>query len=118
MKDKKAFTLAEMLITITVIGVVSAIVIPQLTKNFQDLAFAKSKENSLMKIAEATKQMKSQDVLSGYTTTSSFVDAFANYMVVAKRCTTSNLDECFSSSFKKADGTKQNLSGYTTGDKL
>ena len=38
MKKKKAFTLAEVLITLTIIGVIAAITIPTLMKNYQNHA--------------------------------------------------------------------------------
>lgn len=47
---KKGFTLAEVLITLTVIGVVAAITIPQLVKNMNDYAYGKSKDNFDLKI--------------------------------------------------------------------
>lgn len=112
------FTLAEALIALGVIGVVAAVVIPNLMQNVQDYTFAKAKENSLQKITEATNEMKSNDVLAGYTTNSSFVDAFEKYMVVVKRCNSSNLAGCFPQKFKASDGSEIDVTTLTTGDKL
>lgn len=117
MFDKKAFTLAEALITLGVVGVVAAVVIPTLMNNVQDYTFAKAKENSLAKITEATKEMKSNDVLAGYTTNSDFVDAFSRYMTVIKRCDSSNLTGCFPPKFRS--GTEDiSTNTLTTGTKL
>lgn len=115
---KSAFTMAEMLITIGVIGIVAAVIIPAVNQNVQDYIFSKAKENSLMKITEATNQMKSNDVLAGYTTNSSFVDEFEKYMVVVKRCTSSNLAGCFPQKIKDSSGTEIDIATLTTGDKL
>lgn len=118
MKRFQAFTLAEVLITITIVGVVAAITIPSLVKNVQDYAFAKAKENSLLKITEATKEMKSNDVLSGYSSNSDFVDEFQKYMTVVKRCDSTSLDGCFVDKFKTVDGDNVDTSTLTTGKKL
>lgn len=113
-----AFTLAESLITVGIVGVVAAIIIPAVMQNVQDYAFAKAKENSLMKIKEATSEMKSNDVLAGYTTNSSFVDEFEKYMTVVKRCDSSNLGGCFATTFKKANGSSLNISTFSSGTGL
>lgn len=114
----KGFTLVEILITIGVIGIIAAVIIPAVVQNVQDYTFAKAKENSLMKITEATKEMKSNDVLSGHTTNASFVDEFEKYMAVLKRCTSTDLDGCFVSTFKTAEGYTVDTSTLTSGSIL
>ena len=94
------FTLAELLITLSIIGIVAALTIPQLVKNMNDYAFGKSKDVTLAKITEATSQMKSNDVLSGYTTNDAFVNEFQKYMKVIKTCDSSTLANCFPAKFK------------------
>src|SRR5574344_1474721 len=118
MKNRRAFTLAETLITIGIIGVVAAMVIPVTMQKVQDYVFGKAKENSLLKITEATKEMKSNDVLSGYTSNSNFASKFAEYMMVVKRCDSTKLDDCFVDTFKTADGDSVDTSTLTTGTKL
>jgi len=115
---KKGFTLAEVLITLTIIGVVAALTIPELVKNMNDYAFGKSKEVTLAKITEATNQMKSNDVLDSYTTNDAFVDEFQKYMKVTKRCDSTTLVNCFPAKFKTGTGDEIQTSTLTTGTKL
>ena len=95
MKIKFGFTLAEVLITLTIIGVVAALTVPELVKNMNDYAFTKSRDLTLAKITEATNQMKSNDVLSGYATNDAFVSEFQKYMKVTKTCDSTTLVDCF-----------------------
>lgn len=105
MKIQKAFTLAEALITVGIIGVVAATVIPWFVNNANEIAWSKSSEVFELKIKEAMNQMKTNDVMTGYATNEAFLDAFAEYMKFANRCSISNLTGCFESSFKASDGT-------------
>ena len=118
MRKRSAFTLAEVLITLSIIGVVAAITIPQLVKNMNDYAFGKSRDVTLLKITEATNQMKSNDVLSGYTTNASFADEFQKYMKINKRCDSSTLVGCFPAKFKTASGQDIDTTTLTTGTQL
>jgi len=114
---KCAFTLAEVLITLSIIGVVAALTIPQLVKNMNDYAFGKSRDITLAKITEATNQMKSNDVLSGYATNDAFISEFQKYMKVTKKCDSSTLNDCFPAKFKS--GTEDiDTNTLTTGTKL
>ena len=89
-RKKSGFTLAETLITLTVLGVVAAIVIPQFAGNYKANAFQKSHAifNAPHKspFYEALRQMSTQDDIMGYSTTVEFVDKFEDYMKVLKRC--------------------------------
>lgn len=114
----RAFTLAEVLITLTIIGVVSAITIPQLVKNMNNYAFSKAQTIMLAKITESTNEMKSNDMLGAYATTSAFADEFQKYIKVEKRCTAANLSDCFAPTFTTAAGKTITTSTLTTGDKL
>jgi len=71
-----------------------------------------------MKIGEATKQMKTNDVLAGYATNDAFADEFAKYMKFGRRCTSANLSKCFVSKFKLADNTEIDATTLTTGAAL
>ena len=85
------FTLAEVLITLSIIGVVASFTIPQLVKNMNDYAFSKSQEITFAKIKEATSEMKSNSDLDGYATNDAFADAFQKYMKINKRCAAEEL---------------------------
>lgn len=116
---KKAFTLAEVLITLCILGVIAALTIPQMVKNMTDYTFSKVQKNVLAKITEATKQMKSNDVLSdSYTTNEAFADEFQKYMKVTTRCTSANLTKCFPAKFHAANGDEVDTSTLKTGTDL
>jgi len=100
----RAFTLAEVLITLTIIGAVAAMTIPQLVKNMNDYAYGKSKDTFDMKITEAMNQMKTNNVMDGYANNEKFVDVFQKYMKISKRCTASNLTDCFPAKIYATDG--------------
>lgn len=54
---KKAFTLAEVLITLTIIGVVAALTVPSLVKNFQETQFKNSFKKIYSDFSQASKLM-------------------------------------------------------------
>lgn len=103
---KCGFTLAEVLITITIIGVVAAIVIPWFVENVQNQAWSAEKANFNMKINEAMNQMKTNDALTGYATNEEFVETFKKYMKITRVCDSSNLTSCFVPMLKAGDGTE------------
>lgn len=112
------FTLAETLVTLLIIGVVAAIAIPPLMTNITDRVFAQEQDLAIKKIREATNQMKSNDVLGGYATNDAFADEFQKYIKITKRCTSTNLANCFISKFQNASGESINISDLTSGTNL
>jgi len=113
-----AFTLAEVLIAIVVIGVVAALVIPSFAMNETQKAYDQAQNVGLIRIREATNQMKTNDALTGYATNDAFADEFAKYMKFGRRCTSANLAKCFAPKFKLPDNTEIDVTTLTTGDKL
>ena len=93
-------TLAEVLITVGIIGVIAAITIPPLITNVTQNVFNTSTAVFNRKLEEATNQMAIADALSGYTTNEQFADAFVKYIKISKRCTSANLTECFVPKFR------------------
>ena len=92
----KGFTLAEVLITLGIIGVVAAVTIPTLVHNYQERAW---KEASLVfetKLEEALKTMNTQQTLAGYKTTEDFVKELSKHFKMNKICNNDELLTCFS----------------------
>jgi prepilin-type N-terminal cleavage/methylation domain-containing protein len=116
--NKKGFTLAEVLITLTIIGVVATITIPQLMSNVNQKALDESASLTLAKIREGTNRMKTQGLIKPYATTSDFVDKFTQYVKAPRRCTTSDMDKCFAEKFYTNSGEEVELSGLSTGADL
>lgn len=93
--NKVAFTLAEVLITLGIIGVVAAITMPVLLTNIQNRVKAKRVENIKQKLSKVTDKMAVLSGLSGYGTTSAFVNEMTKHMKVAKVCDNNHIADCW-----------------------
>ena len=94
-KTKAAFTLAEVLITLGIIGVVAALTMPALITNIQDRIQQKRIENINQKLSKVTDKMAVQSGLTGYGTTMAFVQEMSKHMKIAKICDNEHLAECW-----------------------
>ena len=96
LKDlKNAFTLAEVLITLGIIGVVAAMTLPAFISNVQGRIQAKRVENINQKLSKVTDKMAVQSGLIGYPDTMAFVQEMKKHMSIAKVCDNSHLSECW-----------------------
>ena len=93
---KNAFTLAEILITLAIIGVVAAMTIPTLVANYQTKAWNTSATVFDRKLTEALKVMNTQGTLAGLKTTENFVEELSKHLKIIKTCTNDKLMDCFS----------------------
>ena len=92
---KNAFTLAEVLITLGIIGVVAAMTLPAFISNVQGRIQAKRVENINQKLSKVTDKMAVQSGLIGYPDTMAFVQEMKKHMSIAKVCDNSHLSECW-----------------------
>ena len=92
---RKAFTLAEVLITLGIIGVVAAITMPVLISNVQDRVKQKRVENIKQKLSKVTDKMAVQSGLIGYGDTMAFVNEMTKHMKVAKVCDNNHIANCW-----------------------
>lgn len=97
LRNKRAFTLAEVLITLAIIGIVAVIVIPTLISNQNEKTWKTSSEVFKNRLHEAMLIMNSQGVLAGYSTTKDFVNELAKNMNTVKICQDDDLFSCFES---------------------
>lgn len=93
---KRAFTLAEVLITLAIIGVVAVLTIPVLFNEYQQKAWDSSAMVFEKRLAEALRVMNTQQVLAGYKTTEDFVNELSKHMKITKICSSDKLQECMS----------------------
>ena len=108
-----AFTLAEVLITLGVIGVVAAVTMPTLVTNIQEKVRKEQVRTVKYKFTKATEKMNSLGKIGHYDSTKDFVDELKNHLSIAKVCDSNHLAECWGgSSFTNANGSKT----YTAGD--
>ena len=94
---KAAFTLAEVLITLGIIGIVAALTLPAFISNVQGRIQAKRVENINQKLSKVTDKMAVQSGLIGYPDTMAFVQEMKKHMSIAKVCDNSHLSECWGS---------------------
>lgn len=90
---RKAFTLAEVLITLGILGVVIAMTIPGLMQNIQDRQFKEAAKEAFSKASQAVQMMKLDnggDLSYYYITYAKFKPAFMQYFKIAQDCGNSN----------------------------
>ena len=80
----KGFTLAEVLITLAIIGVVAAITIPTLMVEINNKQWTTAANVFERKLNEALKNMNTSQVISGHTTTLSFVEELSEHFKINK----------------------------------
>lgn len=117
-----AFTLAEVLITLGIIGVIAAMVIPPLQSNIKDQETVSKIKKAYSILSEAytqTIQDNGTPDTWGITTDGDLTQAvtilnkFLPYMKVSKTCTNTTDTSCFPSSYLYLDGTSTTNKDYT-----
>lgn len=106
-KRKNAFTLAEVLITIGIIGVVAAITIPTLVKNVQDYQYKVAYKKAYSEAQQALLNANGQDSMNEtpyaqdnqvfYKNFQAFMDQFK----ITKKCINNDNEECWDSGGEK-----------------
>ncbi len=90
------FTLAEVLITLGIIGVVAAVSMPILIQNVNERVNSEREANIAFKINQAMEKMRALGLLNAsYGTTEAFVDELQNHLKIAKRCDSAHIAECW-----------------------
>lgn len=112
------FTLAEVLLVFSILGIVAVMTMPELVDNIMESSFSKSSDVFLSKLQEVGNQMSIADDFTGYSTNEQFADVFTRYIKVAKRCNSANLSQCFVSQFRTESNQIINTSSLTTSANL
>ena len=119
MNKNKSFTLSEVLITLTVIGVVAAITVPTLMPLIKERINSQKHANIVYKITQATNTMKSLGLLQKFNTTDDFVDELQKHLKIAKRCDSNHIAECWPTAIvTNADGVIKEVARHKTGADL
>ncbi|MBO6088617.1 prepilin-type N-terminal cleavage/methylation domain-containing protein, partial [bacterium] len=119
--DKKsAFTLAEVLITLGIIGVVAAITMPAVIVNINERVNSERQANIAQKVTQAMEQMRAHGLLNAkYASTDAFVDELQKYLKIAKRCDSEHIAECWpTETVTTSDGEEYEVSKAKTGAHL
>ena len=91
----KAFTLAEVLITLGIIGIVAALTLPTLNQAINKKVRAEQVRTVKYKFTKATEKMNSLGLIGPYDSTDAFVDELQKHLKIMKRCDASHLRECW-----------------------
>ncbi len=116
MKKFLAFTLAEVLVTLGIIGVVSALTVPTLMKNHQRKVFVTQLRKVYSQLSQAAEQAMTDNnaVSLGESEYASNPMGFIqNYFKTVKHCTASG-DGCVPTSYKTLNGGTSSSSTYDT----
>lgn len=117
--DKFGFTLAEVLVTLGVIGVVSAMTVPTLMQNYQKKSYVVQLHKVYNEIQQALMQYQTERnainlTEAGLISKSSVEDLFNSYFKVVRFCK-GNSDDCFASSYKYINGNSVSTADVWTG---
>ena len=118
-RRKAAFTLAEVLITLGIIGVVAAMTLPALLTNVQAKIRAEQIRSAKYKFSLATEKMARLNLIGPYDSTDAFVDELQKHLKISKRCNASNLRGCWPyDTVDLGDGKTWDISKTKTGKEL
>ena len=92
---KTGFTLAEVLITLGIIGIVAAMTLPTLNQAINNKVRAEQVRTVKYKFTKATEKMNSLGLIGPYASTDAFVDELQKHLKIMKRCDSSHLRECW-----------------------
>ena len=114
-QKKAAFTLAEVLITLGIVGVVAALTLPALLTNVQERIKKEQVRTIKYKLTQATDSMKSLNLIGPYATTEDFVNELKKHYKISKVCSNDKLRGCWpSDTISTPDGVVQ-VSSLKTG---
>ena len=115
----RGFTLAEVLITLGVIGVVAAITMPMLITNINDRANSERHANIAYKMTQAMEQMRAHGELVRYDSTEAFVDKLQKYLKITNRCDNEHIAECWpTEKVTTANGDEYEVANCKTSDDI
>lgn len=93
---KKAFSLGEVLTTLTIIGVIAALILPAFMYGTNDSSLKKSRNAISKKLGDGFGAMRVGGALGEtYANTTEFVEAMKSYFNIAKVCQKNELNKCF-----------------------
>ena len=117
---KVAFTLAEVLITLGIIGVVAALTMPTLLKNVAERENSETQANIAQKITKSMDLMRADGGLERtYASTDDFVDELSKYLKISTRCDANHIADCWpTKTVTTSDGETYDVSKAKTGKNL
>ena len=116
LKMKTAFTLAEVLITLGIIGIVAVITVSVLINNISEKQKAEQIRMVKYKFTKATENMNALGLLSPFSSTQDFVNELRKHLKVIKVCEGADLVNCWPyTEINMSNGTKYPISDIVDG---
>lgn len=116
MKNLKAFTLAEVLTTLMIIGVIAAVTVPTLNQNIQSNEFVTGVLKADSALSQAVNRMKLDygpiGLGSKWNNEDEIWNGFVKQLNTVKVCPKNNNDDCFIPA-SKAKGLNKSASGHS-----
>lgn len=105
---KKGFTLAEVLITLGIVGVVAALTIPNAVGNYQKKMWVTQLQKAYNQIATAANNYMTDNGISRLNELGSFNirQFFDKYFTISGYCENDNIDKCLAPIYYSLDGTE------------
>ena len=106
-----AFTLAEVLITLAIVGVVAAMTLPVLINKIQDSQYERARAKILSSVGEAGRLLAVNGDISSASDAEDFVKNYlSKKLKIVKTCDSNNLEKCgLSAKVKRPDGSQFNM---------
>ena len=114
---KRAFTLAEVLITLTIVGVVAAMTLPTLLNRMDKIRYSNQYARTKSVLLQSLRSMKAADEISGHHSTEEFMAEFKKHAKIIYECPAGNLKGCFPEEFK-AGNLEYNVGALKTAKNL
>jgi len=113
---KEAYTLAEILIVLVIIGTISVMVLPTVNVSVKERKLATAARVERTKIIEAIDSLSAVDRAGNHADTAAFVDALREHLKIIKVCSVDNLTDCWGyDEISMGEGT-YSISGATNGE--
>ena len=116
MKKIKAFTLAEVLVTLGIIGVVSAMTVPTLMQNYQKKSYVTQLHKVYNELQQSIVQLMTDKNAvnlkeAGINSTAAAQNFIKSYFKIVSTCENS-LKPCFADSYRILDGNAYGIDGH------
>ena len=112
---KCAFTLAEVMIVVTIIGVVAMLVLPHFMQDMSERINSHKQANLVQKITKSVELMAANGDYQGIYDTEQFVNKLSKYLKISKVCDSEHIADCWpTKKIKTAKGQEYEVSNART----
>lgn len=117
LSDKNAFTLAEVIITVGLIGIIAACCMPALLNNIQQRVRENSAAVFSRKFASVVEVVQAANSFDKFNSTEDFVNTLEKQLRIIKKCDAAHITDCWpSQKVILYDGSEFNIAAATDGE--